>query len=167
MVSCSSPIKSTNGVHLYFIRRLAASRAPIWHWQLARARRGLSHKIIFQNSPLKELLIRPLRVIEVGQIRQLLLGDGAYPSTDWLLKPFPNNIHLIETQKKINKVLFGGRVVVERAFGLLKGQWRYLLKRLYNENEYRKIPNIDPELIFGESCFMVGVFSGGPISEQA
>ena len=104
------------------------------------------HKIIFQNSP--------LRVIEVGQIRQLLLGDGAYPSTDWLLKPFPNNIHLIETQKQINKALSGGRVIVERAFGLLKGRWRYLLKRLYNENpQDRPRAYIRRKLFFGGHIF--------------
>ena len=47
----------------------------------------------------------------------------------------PSNIRLTDTQKKINKSLSSARVIVERGFGLLKGRWRCLLKRLDNDIE--------------------------------
>ena len=66
-------------------------------------------------------------------VRPLLLGDGVYPLTTWLVKPYPRNIHLTDTQKKFNKSLSTERVIVEKGFGFLKGRWRCLLKRLDND----------------------------------
>ena len=65
----------------------------------------------------------------------LLLGDGANTST-WLVKPYPSNIHLTDTQKKFNKFLSSPTVIVERRFGLLKGRWHCLLKKLDSDIEY-------------------------------
>ena len=70
------------------------------------------------------------------RVRPLLLGDGAYPSTTWLVKPYPSNIRLTDTQKKFTKSLPSARVIVERGFGLLQGRWCCLLKRLDNDIEY-------------------------------
>lgn len=98
--------------------------------------RMLRSSSLYWKCESKELCIRPLRVIEWAQVQPLVLEDGAYPTTDWLLKPFPNNIHLTDTQKKFNK-LSGRRIIIEKAFGLLKGYWRYILKRIDNENEYK------------------------------
>ena len=53
-------------------------------------------------------------------------------------QPYQNLIKttlLNETQKKFNKTLSSARVTIERAFGLLKGRWRCLLKRLDHEIE--------------------------------
>ena len=98
--------------------------------------RMLRSSSLYRKCESKELCIRPLRVIECAQVQPLVLGDGAYPTTDWLLKPFPKNIHLTDTQKKFNK-LSGRRIMIKKAFGLLKGYWRYILKRIDNENEYK------------------------------
>ena len=94
--------------------------------------RMLRSSSLYRKCESKELLIHPVRVIEGAQVRPLFLVDGA----DLLPKPFLNNIHLTGTQKKFNKILSGGRVIVDRAFGLLKRCCRCLLKRLDNENEY-------------------------------
>ena len=98
--------------------------------------RMLRSSSLFTKSEANEILIKPEKVIEGVRFRPLLIGDGAYPHTSWLVKPYPNNIRLTETQKKFNKSLWSVRVSVERAFGLLKGRWRCLLKRLDNEIEY-------------------------------
>ena len=98
--------------------------------------RMLRSSSLYWKCESKELCICLLRVIECAQVQPLVLEDGAYPTTDWLLKPFPNNIHLTDTQKKFNK-LSGRRIIIEKAFGLLKGYWRYILKRIDNENEYK------------------------------
>ena len=59
-----------------------------------------------------------------------LFGDGAYPLLPWLLKPCPINAILNRSQRRFNKTLSSARSTVERAFAILKGRLRILLKRL-------------------------------------
>ena len=84
---------------------------------------------LYQKCEADELLTHPEKTIEEIRVRALLLGDGAYPSTTWLVKPYSSNIRLTDTQTS-------ARVIVERGFGLLKGRWRCLLKSLHNDIEY-------------------------------
>lgn len=53
-----------------------------------------------------------------------LLGDSAYPNTDWLITPFKDNGFLSEEQKVFNIKFSSKRIVVEHAFGLLKSRFR-------------------------------------------
>ena len=55
-----------------------------------------------------------------------LLGDGAYPLQNWLLKPFRDNGHLTRIQRRFNYHLSSTCAAIERAFGLLKGRFRRL-----------------------------------------
>ena len=68
-----------------------------------------------------------------------MLGDPAYPLKNWLLKPF-SDTGLSRKQKTFNYCLSRARVVVENAFGRLKGRWRSLMKR--NDCDIRKIPTL-------------------------
>ncbi|XP_003389956.1 PREDICTED: protein ANTAGONIST OF LIKE HETEROCHROMATIN PROTEIN 1-like [Amphimedon queenslandica] len=68
--------------------------------------------------------------IEGQEVPLVLLGDPAYPLLPWLMKPYSDNGHLTRDQKRFNYRLSKGRVVVEHAYGRLKGRWRCLLKRL-------------------------------------
>ena len=74
---------------------------------------------VFQNSPLRER-----GPILCGQCH--LLGDGAYPCKRWLITPYRNRGNLTRDQIKFNQILSGTRVIIENAFGLLKGRFRRL-----------------------------------------
>ena len=67
--------------------------------------RMLRARTLYQKCEANELLTRPEKIIEEMRVRPLLLGDGDYPSTTWLVKPYPSNICLTDTQKKFNKSL--------------------------------------------------------------
>ncbi|XP_045030382.1 protein ALP1-like [Daphnia magna] len=56
----------------------------------------------------------------------VLLGDSAYGLTTTLMKPYPDNGRLDETEKNFNRVLSQNRYAVERSFSLLKRKWRRL-----------------------------------------
>ena len=64
-----------------------------------------------------------------------LIGDSAYPLLSWLVPPFRDNGHLTRQQRKFNYLQSSTRMVVEKAFGLLKSRFR----RIKFFTEYRQI----------------------------
>lgn len=56
-----------------------------------------------------------------------IIGDAAYTLHKHLLVPYPDNGHLTQYQRNYNLCHSSTRMVIERAFGLLKGRWRSLL----------------------------------------
>ncbi|XP_072172560.1 uncharacterized protein [Diadema setosum] len=69
------------------------------------------------------------RMINGVEVPVVIIGDPAYPLKRWLMKAFPNTGHLTRNQQNFNFRLSSARMVVENAFGRLKGRWRRLLKR--------------------------------------
>ena len=59
----------------------------------------------------------------------MLVGDPAYPLLPWLMKRFPDDGQLSEQEVCFNYHLSKARMVVEAAFGRLKGRFRCLLRR--------------------------------------
>lgn len=55
-----------------------------------------------------------------------LLGDGAYPTKAYLLKPFRDDGSLTRRQRTYNRVHSSIRSIVERGIGRLKGQFQSL-----------------------------------------
>lgn len=56
----------------------------------------------------------------------IVLGDSAYPNLDWLITPFKDNGRLTPNHRTFNYKLSSARVIVENAFGFLKGRFRRL-----------------------------------------
>lgn len=56
-----------------------------------------------------------------------IIGDAAYALHQHLLVPYVDNGHLTQRQKNYNFCHSSARMVIERAFALLKGRWRSLL----------------------------------------
>lgn len=55
-----------------------------------------------------------------------LLGDSAYPLSPWLMTPYKDTGHLSARQRNYNFLHSSTRMVIERAFALLKGRFRRL-----------------------------------------
>ncbi|XP_065405419.1 uncharacterized protein LOC135972214 [Chrysemys picta bellii] len=88
---------------------------------------------VFRNSGLFRWLQQgiyfPDHKITVGDVEMpiVILGDPAYPLMPWLMKPYTG---ALDSEKELfNYRLSKCRMVVECAFGRLKGRWRSLLTR--------------------------------------
>jgi len=82
------------------------------------------------------ILVSPVTRTGTGEeIRPLLVADPAYKLTHW---PYAETRAINPSQRNFNKVLSRARVVIEQAFGLLKGRWRCLLVKL--DESVDKIP---------------------------
>ena len=57
------------------------------------------------------------------QVPLVILGDPAYPSLPWLMKPFQDTGNLTAAERTFDYRQSRARMVVENAFGRLKGQY--------------------------------------------
>ena len=92
---------------------------------------------VFKNSPLFShccartfLPLQLSQIISGVRVPPLIVGDSVYALSDWLMKPFTDNGNLTLEQVNFNKILSMTRVVVENAYGRLKGRFRCIAKRL-------------------------------------
>ena len=102
--------------------------------------RALRFTELFRKAENEIILSTPKKIIDGIKIRPIILGDGAYPISTWLQKPYPHTNALDDDEKRFNKTLSSSRCTVEIGFGLLKSRWRCLMKRL--DNNLENIPKI-------------------------
>ena len=72
----------------------------------------------------------------------------------WLMKPFSNRGRLSPQKRRFNEKLSAMRSVIERAFGLLKGRWRLLLKKI--EQSHTSVPRSMTAFVLHNFCVMQG-----------
>lgn len=91
--------------------------------------RVFSNSSLYRNAERAGTCFPTGRSIEINgvMVPVMLVGDPAYPLFPWLMKPFPETGN--RDRSKFNFKLSSTRMVVERAFGLLKGRFRILNKR--------------------------------------
>ena len=102
--------------------------------------RVFANSKVFRRAEEGELFPNQTVDIEGIQMPIVLLGDPAYPFMAWLMKPFSDNGRLTREQHIFNYRLSKVRMVVENAFGRLRGRWRFLLKR--NDSNLNNVTNI-------------------------
>ena len=101
-------------------------------------------RVLRMSSLVKEvehgnILLPPVIRTRAGdEIRPLLVADPAYKITNWCIKPYPETRAITPSQRNFNKALSRARIVIEQAFGMLKGRWRCLLVKL--DESIDKIP---------------------------
>ena len=102
--------------------------------------RIFANSSLFQAGTNGSLFHHSTRHFNGVEVPLLLIGDPAYPLLDWLMKPFQDNGRLSREHHVFNYRLSRARIVVENAFGRLKGRWRCLLKR--NDASIVNVPDI-------------------------
>ena len=90
--------------------------------------RILANSALVVMGEAETLVPNTIRTMNRVPVPVVILGDPACPLLPWLMKPYPG-VGLSAKQRKFNTHLSRARVVVECAFGMLKGRWRCLLKR--------------------------------------
>jgi len=76
----------------------------------------------------RNLIDGPVSNIRGVAVRPIILEDRAYGLREWLITPYANPID--DSERNFNRELSKARASIERAFGVLKGRWRCLVKRL-------------------------------------
>ena len=91
--------------------------------------RGFSNSSLYAKGQQGTLVPNWTKCLNGVDVPLCILGDPAYPSLPWLIKAYPEHDNMSREQKYFNYRQSRAQMVVENAFGQLKGRWRCLLKR--------------------------------------
>lgn len=102
--------------------------------------RVLRNSKLYHKGQSRQLLPNRTKFINGVEVPLVILGDPTYLLLTWLMKPYPEYIGMPRKHRTYNYQLSKDRIVVEHAFGRLKGRWRCLLKRL--DYHLGNVPNV-------------------------
>lgn len=122
------------GFYSALLQGIVDSKCKFWDYDFGWA--GRCHDwTLFQNSDIGK------RVMKGELLPYKLIGDAAYPMRPWFYSPFKGEKEgLPRAKAHWNFIQSSTRMAVERAFGILKGRWRILLKRI--DMPLRNVPNV-------------------------
>ena len=92
--------------------------------------RVFANSSLYKKAVAGNLLPHWPKVINGTEVPLVILGDPAYPLKTWLMKPYLDHPGITTKEKIFNYRQSRARMVVENAFGCLKGRWRCLVKQL-------------------------------------
>ena len=142
-LDCPSDYFNRKGFHSIILQAVVDHEYRFWNINVGWPGR-VHDACVFANSELFQkalagtLLPSSPRVIHGINLPLLILADPAYPLMPWLMKPYVQQSNLSNAAKAFNYRLSKARMVVENAFGRLKGRWRCLLKR--NDTATEDVP---------------------------
>ena len=122
------------GFYSALLQGVVDSTCRFWDYDFGWA--GRCHDwTLFKNSDIGKKVMR-------GELLPYkLMGDAAYPMRPWFYSPFKGEKDgLPRAKAHWNFIQSSTRMAVERAFGILKGRWRILLKRI--DMPLRHVPNV-------------------------
>ena len=103
--------------------------------------RVFSSSSVFEKGQRKQLFVGELvKTMNGIKVPFNIIADAAYPLLPWVMKPFSDNGNVSPEKAHFNYRLSRARMVVDNAFGHLKGRWRCLLKQ--NESDLARMNNI-------------------------
>ena len=76
----------------------------------------------------ENILMEPTFDLGGTVVRPLIVGDTAYPTKHWLIRPCKDTDCLTHHYGKFNREVSKARTVSEHPFGMTKGRWRVLTK---------------------------------------
>lgn len=122
------------GFHSVLLQGVVTSRCIFWDYDIGWA--GSMHDSNLWSRT------RIGRFCEEGRLAPYaLVRDASYPACPWMFPPFKGHKDgLSREQYHWNFIQSSTRMCVERSFGLLKGRWRILLKRM--EVKLQQVPDI-------------------------
>ncbi|XP_072163175.1 uncharacterized protein [Diadema setosum] len=102
--------------------------------------RVLNNSSLYRKAESGTLLPQEKQLMSGVHVPLYILGDAAYPLRTWLMKGYPDTGRLTPRQINFNYQLSRVRMVVERAFGLLKARWRSLSR--VNESKVENMTHL-------------------------
>jgi hypothetical protein len=118
----AQPYYCRKGFHAVILQEVVDAKCQFWDYDFGWA--GSCHDwTVFQRSDLGRHTMRN------AFLPYKLIGDAAYPMRPWFYSPFKGT-GLSAEKAHWNFIQSSTRMVVERTFGILKGRWRILLKRI-------------------------------------
>ncbi|CAN9513513.1 unnamed protein product [Ophioblennius macclurei] len=97
----------------------------------------LRQSVLFEQA---QLLPKEPREISGVSVNLFILGNPAYPLTDWLIKGYTDSTHMTPQQESFNFYVNSARTTTATAFSRLKSRWKVLIKR--SDFHYTFTPNV-------------------------
>ena len=144
-LDCPADYYNRKGFHSIILQAVVDHEYRFWNINVGwpgrvHDARVFTNSELFEKAQAGTLLPSSPRFIHGVNVPLVILADPAYPLLPWLMKPYVQHGNLSVAAKNFNYRLSRARMVVENAFGRLKGRWRCLLKR--NDTATEDVPTI-------------------------